>query len=59
MIMYPEANIPVIQISLLKSLDPEKHFDMGRALRALKNSGYLILGSGASIHGGFGRASTY
>lgn len=59
MIMYPEANIPVIQISLLRSLDPEKHFEMGRALRELKRCGYLILGSGASIHGGFGKANTY
>ncbi len=33
MIMYPEADIPVIQISLLKSLDPQKHFEMGKALR--------------------------
>jgi 4,5-DOPA dioxygenase extradiol len=31
--MYPQANIPVIQISLLQSLDPEKHFNMGKALR--------------------------
>jgi aromatic ring-opening dioxygenase catalytic subunit (LigB family) len=31
--MYPQANIPVIQISLLQSLDPQKHFEMGKALR--------------------------
>lgn len=55
MILYPDANIPVIQISLLKSLDPQKHFEMGKALRKLKKDGFLILGSGASVHGGFGR----
>lgn len=54
MIMYPFGNVPVIQISLLNSLDPEKHYEMGKALRQLKNNGYLILGSGASVHGGFG-----
>jgi 4,5-DOPA dioxygenase extradiol len=53
MIMYPEANIPVIQISILSSLDPTAHFKMGKALRNLKNNGYMILCSGASIHGGF------
>jgi aromatic ring-opening dioxygenase catalytic subunit (LigB family) len=35
--MYPESKVPVIQISILKSLDPEAHFRMGVALRGLKN----------------------
>lgn len=55
MIMYPKANVPVIQISILKSLDPESHFRMGVALRGLKNEGFMVLGSGASVHGGFGQ----
>lgn len=55
MIMYPKADVPVIQISILKSLNPEAHFRMGVALRGLKSQGFLILGSGASIHGGFGQ----
>jgi 4,5-DOPA dioxygenase extradiol len=37
MLMYPESKIPVVQISILKSLDPEEHFRMGLALRELKN----------------------
>lgn len=37
MIMYPESKVPVVQISLLKSLDPEAHFRMGVALRKLKH----------------------
>ena len=31
-LMYPEANIPVIQISLMKSLDPRQHLELGAAL---------------------------
>lgn len=55
MLMYPKANVPIIQISLLKSLSPEAHYRMGVALRGLKKEGFLILGSGASVHGGFGK----
>jgi len=51
--MYPKADIPVIQISLLDSLDPEEHYKMGVALRKLKNQGFLIVCSGSSVHGGF------
>jgi len=58
MIMYPESKVPVIQVSLLESLDPEPHFMMGVALRELKKEGFLILGSGASCHGGFGQKAT-
>lgn len=36
MIMYPKANISVIQISILKSLNPEAHYRLGVALRDLK-----------------------
>lgn len=32
---------------------------MGKSLRSLKNKGYLILGSGASVHGGFGQQKTF
>ena len=53
MIMYPEGQIPVIQISILKNLDPEAHFRMGECLRDLKKEGFLVLGSGSSVHGGF------
>lgn len=49
-IMYPNANIPCVQLSLLKSLDPERHIQMGQALSALRNDNILILGSGFSFH---------
>jgi 4,5-DOPA dioxygenase extradiol len=50
MLAFPEANIPVIQISLLKDMDAFKHFELGRALRPLRDQGIAILGSGMSFH---------
>lgn len=49
-IMYPNADIPVYQISLLKSYDPQTHIKMGRALRPLREQGVMIIGSGLSYH---------
>lgn len=49
-IMYPDASIPCVQLSLLKNLDPERHIKMGQALSALRNDNILILGSGFSFH---------
>ena len=49
-IMYPEASIPCVQISLLNNLDPKKHIEIGKALTSLMNENVLILGSGMSFH---------
>ncbi|SHO58922.1 DODA-type extradiol aromatic ring-opening family dioxygenase [Vibrio quintilis] len=49
-VMYPEANIPVFQISLMKSYDPAQHIAIGRALAALREEGVAIIGSGLSYH---------
>lgn len=49
-LMYPQANIPVVQLSLLSSLDPVRHIDMGKALASLRNDDVLIIGSGMSFH---------
>ena len=49
-IMYPEASIPCVQISLLNNLDPKKHIKIGKALTSLMNENVLILGSGMSFH---------
>ncbi len=49
-IMYPQADIPCIQISLLESLLPQDHLQMGRVLSQLRQENLLIIGSGSSFH---------
>lgn len=49
-VMYPDADIPCIQLSLLKSLNAREHLAMGEALRGLTSDNVLILGSGFSFH---------
>lgn len=48
--MYPEADIPSIQLSLLRGLDPSAHIALGRALRGLMDENILVIGSGFSFH---------
>lgn len=49
-IMYPEANIPCLQLSLVQGLDPEEHINIGRALQNLNYNNLLVIGSGFSFH---------
>ena len=49
-LMYPEANIPSLQLSLLRGLNPAAHVALGRALRELLNENILVIGSGFSFH---------
>jgi 4,5-DOPA dioxygenase extradiol len=49
-LMYPEADIPSLQLSLLRGLNPAAHISMGKALRELTKENILVVGSGFSFH---------
>jgi len=55
-LVYPGADIPIVQLSLRGGLDPKTHIEAGRALEPLRKQGVLIVGSGMSYHNlrGFG-----
>ena len=50
LMLRPEADIPVLQISLLKGLDPAQHIALGEALAFLRRQNVWIVGSGMSFH---------
>ncbi len=49
-LMYPQADIPSIQLSLIQGLDPAAHIALGKALGGLMNENILVIGSGFSFH---------
>ena len=49
-IMYPEADIPCVQLSLVNSLDPAEHLHIGKSLRDFDYDDLLVIGSGFSFH---------
>ncbi|AGA33954.1 Extradiol ring-cleavage dioxygenase, class III enzyme, subunit B [Thioalkalivibrio nitratireducens DSM 14787] len=49
-LMYPQADIPALQLSLLQGLDPAAHIALGKALGELNGENVLVVGSGFSFH---------
>lgn len=49
-IMYPEADIPCVQLSLVNGLDPLTHIRLGSAIQDLADPSMLLIGSGFSFH---------
>lgn len=48
--LFPDADLPIVMVSISRRLDPETHMRIGRHLSALRDEGVLILGSGNIVH---------
>jgi 4,5-DOPA dioxygenase extradiol len=48
--MYPDANIPVLQLSIDYTKSPKYHYDLAKELYSLRKKGVLIIGSGNMVH---------
>lgn len=50
MLLFPRADVPAVQVSIGSRRSPQQHFELGRALRSLRDAGALVLGSGGATH---------
>jgi 4,5-DOPA dioxygenase extradiol len=48
--LYPDADVPVIQLSLDRARSPQEHYEIAKALRPLRDEGIMILASGDIVH---------
>jgi len=48
--LFPEGDMPIVQLSLKQDLDPHAHLSVGRLLAPLRDEGVMIIGSGSSFH---------
>lgn len=48
--IYPDADVPMIQLSLNRRLDAQGHYELAQELRLLRQKGVLIIGSGNMVH---------
>jgi 4,5-DOPA dioxygenase extradiol len=49
-LMFPDADVPILQVSISSRRSPREHVAVGRALRVLRAAGVLLLGSGGATH---------
>nr|AYE56499.1 4,5-DOPA extradiol dioxygenase [Bombyx mori] len=50
LLINPAADIPIVQVSVLKNQDPRKHYQLGEALQMFRAQGIAIIGSGMTYH---------
>ena len=49
-LMFPKAEVPIVQLSIQQSLNPAYHVALGEAIRDVREKGVLVLGSGGAVH---------